>query len=77
VYDVVALICRRLADTCLHVFTSADRPRNLQNSAGKRRVLRAAEAMRRPALIGGSIGKAVYDRDTMPSSTYWMTEAAA
>ena len=36
-----------------------------------------ARAMRRPALIGGSIGKAVDDRDTMPSSAYWLTEAAA
>jgi hypothetical protein len=43
----------------------------------KRGVLRVAEAMRRRALIGGSIGKAVLDRDTMPGSTYWLTEAVA
>jgi hypothetical protein len=71
---MVALLCRHLADTCLHVFTAADEPRNLQKRAGER-VLRTAQAIRRARADRRLIGKAVYDRDTMLRSPYRPTEA--
>ena len=72
----MALLCRHLADTCLHVFTAADEPGNLRKRASERG-LRTAQAIRQARADMRLVRKAVYDRDTILRSLYRLTEAGA
>ena len=69
----MALLCRHLADTCLHVFTAADEPAILGSAPASGAA--DAQAIRRARADRRLVRKVVYDRDTILRSLYGPTEA--